>query len=124
MTPKTRHTIHSSWATVDWNGIWSTNFGDPYRMDKRQPGVGDWQVHINPEAAKDLGIEDGDYVYVDANPADRPYGGWKQTDPFYKVARCMTRVKYNPAYPYGVTMMKHSAWIATERTREGARNPP
>jgi nitrate reductase alpha subunit len=30
---------------------------------------------MNPQAAKDLGIEDGDYVYVDANPADRPYRG-------------------------------------------------
>lgn len=48
MTPKSRHTTHSSWATVDWNWIWSNNFGDPYRIDKRQPGVGDWQVHMNP----------------------------------------------------------------------------
>lgn len=116
MTPKSRHTTHSSWATVDWNWIWSTNFGDPYRMDKRQPGVGDWQVHMNPQAAKDLGIEDGDYIYVDANPADRPYAGWKQGDARYKAFRLLTRVKYNPAYPYEVVMTKHSAWIATERT--------
>ena len=88
MTPKSRHTTHSSWATVDWNWIWSTNFGDPYRMDKRQPGVGDWQVHMNPEAAKKLGIEDGDYIYVDANPADRPYLGWKQTDPATRRSGC------------------------------------
>ncbi len=116
MTPKSRHTTHSSWATVDWNWIWSTNFGDPYRMDKRQPGVGDWQVHINPESAKKLGIEDGDYIYVDANPADRPYVGWKQSDPRYKAFRLLTRVKYNPAYPANTVMTKHSAWIATERT--------
>jgi nitrate reductase alpha subunit len=119
MTPKSRHTTHSSWATVDWNWIWSTNFGDPYRKDKRQPGVADWQVHMNPQAAKDLGIEDGDYIYVDANPVDRPFVGWKESDtsdPRNKAFRLLTRVKYNPAYPYNVVMTKHSAWIATERT--------
>ena len=31
---------------------------------------------MNPQAAKDLGINEGDYVYVDANPRDRPYVGW------------------------------------------------
>ena len=80
------------------------------------PGVGEHQVHINPEAAKDLGIEDGDYVYVDANPADRPYVGWTEDDPFYKVARLMLRARYNPSYPYNVIMMKHATSMATERT--------
>jgi nitrate reductase alpha subunit len=85
-------------------------------MDKRSPGVGEHQLHINPQAAKDMGINDGDYVYVDANPEDRPYTGWKPTDPFYKVARLMLRVKYNPSYPYNFTMMKHAPYIATERS--------
>ncbi|MEZ5445937.1 MAG: molybdopterin-dependent oxidoreductase [Gammaproteobacteria bacterium] len=124
MTPKSRHTTHSSWATVDWNWIWSTNFGDPYRMDKRQPGVSDWQVHMNPQAAMDLGIEDGDYIYMDANPTDRPYAGWKEGDPRYKAFRLMTRVKYNPAYPYHVVMTKHSAWIASERTVQAHETRP
>lgn len=116
ITPKSRHTVHSSWGILDWNWIWSSNFGDPYRMDKRQPGVGDWQLQINPQAGKDLGVNDGDYVYIDAWPVDRPYEGWKQDDPFYKVSRAMLRVKYNPAYPYHLTMTKHSNWMATERT--------
>lgn len=116
VTPKSRHTVHSSWAVTDWNFIWSNNFGDPYRMDKRTPGVGEWQMHMNPQAAKELGLNDGDYAYVDANPADRPYIGATPADPFYKVARLMVRVKYNPAYPYHLTMMKHSAFMSTERT--------
>jgi len=116
LTPKTRHRVHSSWSTVDWNMIWDSNFGDPYRLDRRTPGVGEHQLHINPQAAKDLGINDGDYVYVDAYAADRPYIGWKPTDPFYRVARCMVRVRFNPAYPYSVLMMKHSAFIATEKS--------
>ena len=115
-TPKTRHRVHSQWSVTDWNLLWNSNFGDPYRMDKRSPGVGEHQLHINPEAAKDLGINDGDYVYVDANPADRPYMGWKPSDPFYRVARLMLRAKYNPAYPYSFTMMKHAPFIATEKS--------
>ena len=115
-TPKSRHTTHSSWSTVDWNAIWSTNFGDPYRMDKRHPNMTDRQIQMNPRAAKDLGIEDGDYVYVDANPADRPYAGWKAGAFRYRAFRCLLRVKYNPALPYNFTIMKHTGWIATERT--------
>ncbi len=116
LTPKTRHRVHSSWSTVDWTIILDSNFGDPYRADKRLPGPGDHQLHINPQAAVDLGIEDGDYVYVDANPADRPYVGWKPDDPFYKVTRLMLRAKYNPAYPYHIVMMKHAPFMATEKS--------
>jgi nitrate reductase alpha subunit len=116
VTPKTRHRVHSQWSDTDWNLIWDSNFGDPYRMDKRSPGVGEHQLHMNPQAAKDLKINDGDYVYVDANPEDRPYIGWKPNDPFYKVARLMLRVKYNPSYPYSFIMMKHAPYIATERS--------
>jgi nitrate reductase alpha subunit len=60
LTPKTRHRVHSSWSTVDWTIILDSNFGDPYRADKRLPGPGDHQLHMNPQAARDLGIEDGD----------------------------------------------------------------
>jgi nitrate reductase alpha subunit len=62
VTPKTRHRVHSQWSVNDWVQIYESNFGDPYRMDKRTPGVGEHQVHINPQAAKDRGINDGDYV--------------------------------------------------------------
>ena len=116
ITPKTRHTVHSSWGVTDWNVLWASNFSDPYRADKRLPGVGDQQLHMNPEDAAALNLKDGDYVYVDANPADRPYLGWKESDPQYKVARLMLRVKFNPAYPRGVVMTKHGGFIATEKT--------
>ncbi|MCB7129521.1 MAG: hypothetical protein J3T61_08295 [Candidatus Brocadiales bacterium] len=116
LTPKTRHKVHSSWAVADWNLIWDSNYGDPYRMDKRTPGVGEHQIHMNPDDAKELGINDGDYVWCDANEEDRPYMGWKPTDDFYKVSRLMLRVKYNPSYPRGVTMMKHAPWMASWKT--------
>jgi nitrate reductase alpha subunit len=124
MTPKTRHRVHSSWSTVDWTIILDSNFGDPYRTDKRMPGPGDHQLHMNPQAAKDLGIEDGDYVYVDANPADRPYVGWQEDDPFYKVSRLMLRVKYNPAYPYHIVMLKHGPFMATEKSVKAHETRP
>lgn len=124
VTPKTRHRVHSQWSVCDWNLIWDSNFGDPYRMDKRTPGVGEHQLHMNPQAAKDLGINDGDYVYVDANPADRPYMGWTPDDPFYKVSRLMVRVKYNPAYPYHMVMMKHAPFIATEKSVKAHETRP
>jgi nitrate reductase alpha subunit len=116
LTPKTRHRVHSQWSNVDWHQIYDSSFGDPHRMDKRAPYVGEHQLHINPQAARELGINDGDYVYVDANPADRPYRGARPDDPFYKVARLMLRAIYNPAYPYSVIMMKHAPYIATEKS--------
>tara|TARA_B100000315_G_scaffold5375_1_gene5352 strand:+ start:1913 stop:5332 length:3420 start_codon:yes stop_codon:yes gene_type:complete len=116
LTPKTRHRVHSGWSNVDWHMLYDSNFGDPYRLDKRAPCVGEHQLHMNPQAARDLDINDGDYVYVDANPADRPYIGAQPDDPFYRVARCMLRVKYNHAYPYNIIMMKHAPYIATEKS--------
>ncbi len=119
LTPKTRHTVHSGWAVADWETIWGSNFGDPHRRDKRLPHVSDREVHINPEDARELGIEDGDYVYVDANPIDRPYPNFDPndtSDPFHKVARLMLRARYNAAYPRGVLMAKHGYWLATQKT--------
>jgi nitrate reductase alpha subunit len=116
LTPKTRHRVHSGWSNVDWHMLYDSNFGDPYRLDRRAPCVGEHQLHMNPAAARAIGVNDGDYVYVDANPADRPYRGASPDDPFYRVARCMLRVKYNHAYPPNIVMMKHAPFIATEKS--------
>jgi len=124
LTPKTRHRVHSGWSNVDWHMLYDSNFGDPYRLDRRAPSVGEHQLHMNPQAARDLGIADGDYVWVDANPADRPYYGAKPDDPFYRVARCMLRVKYNHAYPYNCVMMKHAPFIATEKSVKAHETRP
>jgi nitrate reductase alpha subunit len=115
-TPKSRHSTHSSWSTVDWNWIWSTSFSDPFRHDKRAPGVGDREIQMNPKAARDTGLNEGDYVYVDANPQDRPFVGALPGDPRTRAFRCVVRVKFNHSLPYHMTIMKHTGWIATERT--------
>src|SRR5262245_4080174 len=124
LTPKTRHRVHSQWSAVPWHEMFDSNFGTPWRVDKRAPGAGEHQMHINPAAARDLGIQDGDYVWVDANPADRPYYGHTPDDPFYKVARCMVRATYNPSYPYHIVMMKHAPYIATERSVKAHETRP
>ena len=124
LTPKSRHSVHSSWSITDWNWIWAANFADPYREDTRLPGVNDAQLHINPEAARDLGLDDGDLVWVDANSADRPFRGAAPDDPRLEVARLQCRVKYNPSYPYGVTMLKHIGWLATPRTVRAIKERP
>jgi len=117
-TPKSRHSTHSSWSTVDWHWIWSDNFGDPYRVDKRAPGVADRQIQMNPDAAAALGLHEGDYVYVDSNPQDRPYVGWADDvgSPRHKAFRCMVRVKFNSGLPRDFTIMKHTGQIASERS--------
>lgn len=123
LTPKTRHKVHSQWSICDWNLIWDSQFGDPFREDKRTPGVGEQYLNMNPKAARDLGVQDGDYVFVDANNLDRPYKGCNKTcskkDPFYKVSRLLIRVKYNPAYSYNVAMIRHSGFMATPSSIKG-----
>jgi nitrate reductase alpha subunit len=116
LTPKSRHSVHSSWAVTDWHWLWNSDFSDPYRADKRLPGVGDTQLHMHPDDGKELGLDNGDYVWLDANAADRPYVGHDPADPFYDVARLMVRVSYNRSYPRGVTMLKHAFYMATPRT--------
>jgi nitrate reductase alpha subunit len=121
LTPKSRHSVHSSWAVTDWHWLWNNNFADPYREDTRMPGVGDTMLHMNPDDGAELGVANGDYVWVDANPADRPYIGFSEDDEFYDVARLMARVSYNHGYPRGVTMLKHAFYMATPRTVRAQR---
>ena len=52
-------------------------FGDVYRHDQRAPFVAEGYVDIHPSDAKELGVEDGDYVWIDSDPADRPFRGWQ-----------------------------------------------
>ena len=115
-TPKPRHRTHSSWGSSDWNAIWASNFGDPYRKDRRMPWVGEEEMDIHPDDAMNLGINDGDYVWVDADPADRPYIGVKEGDPFYEVSRLMIRARYNNALPKGMLIIIHGLAGATHRT--------
>lgn len=120
-TPKSRHSVHSSWSIVDWNWVWASDFVDTYRRDKRQPGIGDREIQISPQAAAENGFKNGDYVWVDANPADRPFRGWNEKGDNFRdrAFRCMVRVKVNPALPPHFTILRHTGWIASERSVKG-----
>ncbi|MDP2645554.1 MAG: molybdopterin-dependent oxidoreductase [Desulfobacterales bacterium] len=130
-TPKYRHSVHTTPADTDMVAVWFGPYGDVYRRDKRAPFVMEMYLDINPADAKGLGVEDGDYIYIDADPDDRPYKGWKKEDPNYKVARLLCRARYYPGTPRGVTRMWHNNYCATigsvkghETRQDGlAKNP-
>jgi nitrate reductase alpha subunit len=112
-TPKYRHGAHTTPIDTDMVAVLFGPFGDITRSDKRMPFVSEGYVDMNPKDAKELGIEDGDYVWVDGDPSDRPYRGWKPEDPDYKVARLLCRARYYPGTPRGVTRMWFNMYAAT-----------
>jgi nitrate reductase alpha subunit len=81
---------------------------------------------MNPADALAEGLTDGDYVWVDADPQDRPYPGWEASDDSYDVARAMMRVRFQPSLPQGVTRSwmnvtnaSHKSVAATESRDDG-----
>ena len=121
ISPKYRHGAHTTPIDLDWIAVYFGPFGDIYRHDERKPWVGEGYVEINPKDAKDIGVEDGDYVWIDGDPEDRPYRGWKEDDEFYDVARCMARARYNNAMPSGVTRMWFHMYVATKGSVRGQK---
>ncbi|HBF14027.1 MAG TPA: molybdopterin oxidoreductase [Deltaproteobacteria bacterium] len=119
-TPKYRHGAHTTPIDTDIIAVWFGPFGDMHREDKRMPYVTEAYMDINPLDAKELGIEDGDYVYVDADPHDRPYKGWKAGTEEYKLARLLCRARYYPGTPRKVTRMWHNMYGATFGSMKGA----
>lgn len=117
-TPKYRHGAHTMPVDTDFMAALFGPFGDMYRRDKRSPGTGEMYVDINPGDAKSLGINDGDYVWIDGDPADLPFRGWN--DPkrkeAYKVARLLARARYYPGTPKGITRMWFNGNMATPGT--------
>lgn len=123
-TPKYRHGAHTTPVDTDVVAVWFGPFGDIYRHDKRMPYITEMYVDINPLDAKELGLEDGDYAYIDADPHDRPFRGWEKRKSEYRVARLMCRIRYYPGTPRGVIRMWHNTYAATFGTvRDAERNP-
>jgi nitrate reductase / nitrite oxidoreductase, alpha subunit len=121
ITPKYRHGAHSTPVDLDWMSMMFGPFGDAYRHDKRSPWVGEGYLEIHPDDAKVLGIDDGDYVWFDADPSDRPYRGWKETDEDYEVSRGMARARYQNAMQPGVIRMWFNMYVATRGSVRGAK---
>jgi len=123
-TPKYRHGAHTTAVDTDIVAVWFGPFGDIYRRDKRTPFVNEMYVDINPMDAKDLGVEDGDYVWIDADPHDRPFRNWQKNPRWYKIARLQARARYYPGTPRGVTRMWHNMYGSTYGSVRGAETNP
>ena len=124
ITPKYRHGAHTTPVDLDVLAVYFGPFGDIYRRDTRSPWVGEVYADINPQDAKELGIEDGDYIWIDADPQDRPYRGAKPTDPDYKIARLMGRARYYNGTPRGVIRMWFNMYQATHGTVKAHETRP
>ncbi|MEK6699771.1 MAG: molybdopterin-dependent oxidoreductase [Nitrospirota bacterium] len=123
-TPKYRHCTHTTAGDTDMVAVWFGPFGDVYRRDKRMPFVTEGYVDMNPLDAKELGIEDGDYVFIDNDPADRPYRNAKAGSPEHKTARLLCRARYYWGTPRGVTRMWYNMFGATLGSVKGHETRP
>ncbi|MFN4307605.1 molybdopterin-dependent oxidoreductase [Sulfurihydrogenibium azorense] len=130
-TPKFRHTAHSATGDVDIVALLFGPYGDFYRHNKRMPYVTEAYIEINTEDLEKLGLNDGDYVYVDADPQDRPFIGWQKRPEDYEVARALLRVRASYSTPKGVGKIwfnmygaSHGSVKGTKVNRNGlAKNP-
>jgi nitrate reductase alpha subunit len=125
-TPKYRHGSHTTPIDTDIMSNFFGPFGDMYRRDKRTPHVGEAYVDINPEDARAMGVNDGDYVWVDGDPQDTPFKGWrdKGREAEYHVARLLCRARYYPGTPKGVMRMWHNGYMATPGSVKGHETRP
>jgi nitrate reductase alpha subunit len=121
-TPKYRHGSHTTPVDTDMVAVLFGPFGDLYRFDKRSPFVTEGYVDINPSDAKDLGVDDGDYVWIDPDPEDRPFRGWQRDNRNMEFARLLCRARYYPGTPRGVTRMWFNMYGATPGSVEGHKN--
>ncbi len=125
-TPKYRHGTHTMPIDTDFMAALFGPFGDMYRRDKRTPGDGEMYVDIHPLDAKRLGINDGDYVWIDGDPNDLPFRGWNEPSrqDAYKVARLMARARYYPGTLASITRMWFNGYMATPGTVKAAESRP
>jgi nitrate reductase / nitrite oxidoreductase, alpha subunit len=98
-TPKYRHGSHTTPIDTDMIAVLFGPFGDLYRQDKRSPFVTEGYVDINPTDAKEMGVEDGDYIWIDPDPEDRPFRGWQKDKKNMEFARLLCRARYYPGTP-------------------------
>ncbi|NUB91920.1 molybdopterin-dependent oxidoreductase [Haloterrigena sp. SYSU A121-1] len=132
MTPKYRHGTHTFGADLEEMAVWWSNYGDQGRkterdsFDTRKPYIGEGYVEMNPEDAREEGLQDGDYVWVDADPSDRPFPGYDPDDEETEYTRAMMRIRYQPSIPRGVTrswmnvtQTSHKSYEAQQEREDG-----
>jgi nitrate reductase alpha subunit len=120
-TPKYRHGAHTTPIDTDMIAVLFGPFGDIYRRDKRSPFVAEGYVDMNPADAQELEIADGDYVWIDGDPEDRPFRGWQTNSKDYEFARLLCRARYYPGTPKGVTRMWFNMYGTTPGSYQGQK---
>ncbi len=120
-TPKYRHGSHTTPIDTDMNAVLFGPFGDIYRRDSRMPFVTEGYVDINPSDAQSVGVQDGDYVWIDPDPEDRPFRGWQKNPRDMEFARLLCRARYYPGTPKGVTRMWFNMYGATPGSVQGRK---
>lgn len=120
-TPKFRHTTHTGTGDVDIVALLFGPYGDVYRHDRRMPYVSEAFIEINTKDLEKLGINDGDYVYVDADPQDRPFIGWEKRPEDYEVARALVRVRASHSTPPGLAKIWFNMYGSSHGTVLGAK---
>jgi nitrate reductase / nitrite oxidoreductase, alpha subunit len=125
-TPKYRHGSHTTPIDTDIMSNFFGPFGDMYRRDKRSPHVGEAYIDMSPEDGRAMGVNDGDYVWVDGDPQDNPFKGWqdKGREAEYRVARLLCRARYYPGTPKGIMRMWHNGYMATPGSVKGHESRP
>ena len=125
-TPKYRHGSHTTPIDTDIMSNFFGPFGDMYRRDKRAPHVGEAYLDMSPEDARAMGVNDGDYVWVDGDPQDNPFKGWqdKGREAEYHVARLLCRARYYPGTPKGIMRMWHNGYMAPPGSVRGHETRP
>ena len=124
ITPKYRHGAHTTPADLDLMALWFGPFGDVFRKDKRMPWVSEGYVDLHPDDARELGLNEGDYVWVDADPEDRPFRGWQSKPNDYKVHRALMRVRFYLGMKRGVARSWFNMYVATYGSVEGQETNP
>ncbi len=120
-TPKYRHAAHTTTGDTDITVLLFGPFGDIYRHDRRKPFVSEAYIDVNPKDLEELGIRDGDYVWVDADPQDRPFRGFADRPEDYRVARMLIRARASNNTPPGVAKIWFNMYGSSHGTVRGTR---
>ncbi len=125
-TPKYRHGAHTTPIDTDIVAVYFGPFGDLRRTDKRMPFVTEGYMDINPLEAKEMNLEDGDYVKVNGDPKYEPFEGWQEKPVDAKVANLILRVRYYPGIPrttariwFHMYQATHGSVVAHETREDG-----
>jgi nitrate reductase alpha subunit len=124
ITPKYRHACHSTGASTDLDVVYWGPFGDFYRHDKRTPWVSEGYIDLNPEDARELGVEDGDYIRCNADPEDRPFIGFEDKPDEHHIAGWLVRARVYPSIARGIGRAWFHFYIATHGSVEGHETRP